>query len=248
MMMFDRPLLLDGAMGTALSCPNHSPAASLDRENEVSAIHRSFVEAGAQVVLTNTFAGNAPTPAECEASLRLARRAGATYLAASLWAGLPPRELTQAARALTGVDAIWLETATNVSQAFAALKAVRGLGKVVLTFGFAASAELVDHQVLQRLVSEGASAVGFNCSPWPREPGGLARLAVPLADLPLVLKPDAVGMTPAAWAEEVAGAAAAGARFVGGCCGATAAHLAALKAELDRRQLAQTLPNPPQER
>lgn len=98
------------------------------------------------------------------------------------------------------------------------------------------------------LLAEGASAVGFNCSPWPREPGGLARLAHSLSDLPLVLKPDAVGMAPEAWASEVAGAAAAGARFVGGCCGATGLHLAALKRELDRRTFSQTLPKPPQER
>lgn len=245
-LIFERPLLLDGAMGTALGCPTHSPAASLDRAGEVRTIHRSFVEAGAQVVLTNTFAGSAPTPAECEASLRLARRAGATYVAASLWAGLAPRELAQAARALSSADAIWLETATNASQAFAALKAVKGLGKVVVTFAFLA--EQIDQKILQRLVAEGASAVGFNCSPWARQPGALASLAASLADLPLVLKPDAVGMAPVEWALEVAAAADAGARFVGGCCGATAAHLLALKAELDRRALAQTLPKPPHER
>lgn len=212
-------------MGTALGCPVHSPAASFDRSEEVRSVHRAFVTAGARVVLTNTFSGSAPTADECAISLKLARASGSRYVAASLWAGLPGKDLSRAARLLiaAGADAIWLETATSAAQALAGLRAVRGLGPVVVTLAF------VDGEVLPKLVEEGASAVGFNCAPWPRAPGELARLAAAHAHLPLVLKPDAVGMVPAEWSIEVAAASRAGARFVGGCCGATPAHLAALR-------------------
>jgi S-methylmethionine-dependent homocysteine/selenocysteine methylase len=47
-----------------------------------------------------------------------------------------------------------------------------------------------------------------------------------------VLKPDAAGLTAEAWSAEVHAAIRAGALLVGGCCGATDQHLAALRARL----------------
>jgi methionine synthase I (cobalamin-dependent) len=54
------PLLLDGAMGTTLFAMGISPAelgrAALDHPEAVAAVHRGFVEAGAQAIATHSFA------------------------------------------------------------------------------------------------------------------------------------------------------------------------------------------------
>ena len=82
-------LLLDAAMGTALiarGLRGRAPEWNLSHPDAVLDVHRSHVEAGAEVVLTNTFAG--ANPNEAEAGLRLARKSGAEFVAGSLWAGL----------------------------------------------------------------------------------------------------------------------------------------------------------------
>src|SRR5207248_1431464 len=55
-----RTLLLDAAMGTALidrGLRGRAPEWNLTRPTDVLAVHRSHIEAGAQLVLTNTFVG-----------------------------------------------------------------------------------------------------------------------------------------------------------------------------------------------
>ena len=57
------PLLADGGTGTALLSGDPPPAGCVDRWNiedpgRVEAVHRSFVEAGARLVITNTFGAN----------------------------------------------------------------------------------------------------------------------------------------------------------------------------------------------
>ena len=59
----ERVLLCDGAMGTALQqrglktgeCPE---LWNVERSNEVAAIHRDYIQAGAEAVITNTFGGS----------------------------------------------------------------------------------------------------------------------------------------------------------------------------------------------
>ena len=68
---------------------------------------------------------------------------------------------------------------------------------------------------LQALRDAGASAAGYNCSPWPDDASG--------AD---IVKPDSAGIADAAaWAPRVPNA-----RMRGGCCGTDARYLAALRA------------------
>lgn len=219
------PILLDGAMGTALLArgldlsSGRAAAWNLSHPDDVLAIHRAHVGAGAELVLTNTFF--APSAAECASALELARSSGAALVGASLFAGQPG--LAASIAALAGADVLWLETATSVEQALEAVRIARATSSlpVVVTlarFDLAGS--------LGQLAGAGAAAVGLNCSPWPRAPGALRALAAAPLPVPLVLKPDAVGLEPDAWARELA---ASGARLLGGCCGATAAHLAALR-------------------
>lgn len=94
-----KPLLFDGAMGTYYAArPGRAGArcerANLDAPEEVAAIHRAYLEAGARAICTNTFdlAGlDAPSVVEtaCRTALEEARPYGA-YVFAGL--GPVPRE------------------------------------------------------------------------------------------------------------------------------------------------------------
>ena len=207
-----RPVLLDGAMGTALIARGldlsrqRAPEWSLSRPDEVLAVHRAHVAAGAELVLTNTFLQ--PTDAECAASLRLARESGAALVGASLHAGV--EDLAGRVRALAAADVIWLETATSVEQAERAAAVAQretSLPVVVTLAAFVTGEARARPGVLQ----------GFNCGPWSQAPR--AR----------VLKLDADGRDPDEWAPLLA---RSGAQLIGGCCGSTAVHIAALAAAL----------------
>ena len=59
-------LVADGAMGTILSAGGHEPGKSLDLLNVenpdlVRAVQRGYVQAGAELILTNTFQGSRPS-------------------------------------------------------------------------------------------------------------------------------------------------------------------------------------------
>ncbi len=148
----------------------------------------------------------------------------------------------EAFRALAGAgaDLLWAESQWAPSEARAALAAARetGLravvtlslreqdGRLTLPGGEDAPA------LLHALAADGAAAVGVNCvflGP------ALDRLVDDLAGalpIPLVVKPSAglPGRTlpPEEWAAGVARLSTRGAGWVGGCCGASPEHLAAL--------------------
>jgi len=272
-------ILLDGAMGTALLARGLPPGTLpegwvMERPEEVLAVHRAHVAAGARLLLTCTFNAAAPRCAAlmgaeggrrtCTAAAGLARRAAGHE---ALVAGaLGPLAITRpgvegpspaalaggfapAVRALSdaGVDLIWLESQYDAREAAAALAAALPSGlPVVVTFTLAERGGrllAVDGSPAEGLllaaVAGGAAAVGVNCVPagppltalcgWAR-----ASLPVPFAVKPSPGLPGAV-LPPERFAAALAPAVAAGARLVGGCCGATAGHLAALAALL--RQL-----------
>ena len=203
-------LLLDAAMGTALiarGLRGRAPEWNLSHPDAVLEVHRSHVEAGAEMVLTNSFVG--ASPAEAEAGLRLARESGAEFVAGSLWAGL--EDLERQIAQLASADGIWIESATSAEQA---LRAVR-LAKAVTSLPIVITCAM-PHAPLDELRQAGAEAAGYNCSPWPASaPGGL-------------LKPDAAGLAPDEWARRIADLAGVGG-LRGGCCGTTAGHLRALQ-------------------
>lgn len=67
-------LLFDGAMGTYLVARTGRPAArceqaNLERPEEVLAIHRAYLQAGALALKTNTFCANRPALEGDEAGL-----------------------------------------------------------------------------------------------------------------------------------------------------------------------------------
>jgi len=203
-------LLLDAAMGTALiarGLRGRAPEWNLSHPDAVLEVHRSHVEAGAEVVLTNTFVG--ASPAEAEAGLRLARESGAEFVAGSLWAGLP--DLERQIAQLAGADGIWIESAVSAEQALRAARLAKAVASLPIVVTCA-----MPRAPLDEVRQAGAAAAGHNCSPWPADaPSGL-------------LKPDAAGLPPDAWARRIADLAGVGG-LRGGCCGTTADHLRALQ-------------------
>jgi methionine synthase / methylenetetrahydrofolate reductase(NADPH) len=98
-LLADGPVLADGGMGTTLIARGAAPQTCLEDRNlrdpeAVEVVHRGFVEAGARLVLTNTFGANRfrlerhgmadRVAAICRAAVPLARRAGAEIVAGSM--------------------------------------------------------------------------------------------------------------------------------------------------------------------
>jgi 5-methyltetrahydrofolate--homocysteine methyltransferase len=143
------------------------------------------------------------------------------------------------ALAAAGVDLLWTESHWDLAEARTALAAARATGlPAVLTFTFAteggalvaASGEPAA-ACLEAVAADGAAAVGANCllrgTPLPELLAEVGpRLRVPLVAKPSAGLPGAIEPA-AAFASWCAELAAAGARWVGGCCGAGPEHLAA---------------------
>jgi 5-methyltetrahydrofolate--homocysteine methyltransferase len=172
---------------------------------------------------------------------RVAGAVGPTLLAGAAAPSELGARYGEACRALAGagVDLLWMESQWDLGEARAALAAARATGlRAVLTFTFrhqdgalAAVSGEPALACLEAAAAEGAAAVGFNCQ-LPGEPleellaSAAGRLQVPLVAKPSAGLPGAV-ISPEAFAAWLCRLAEAGASWLGGCCGATPAHLAA---------------------
>ncbi len=102
----------------------------------------------------------------------------------------------------------------------------------------------------RRLVDLGASALGGNCQPGMGPALRLAEALRRATDLPLIVKPAAAGpglpnpADPASFAAAVPRLLALGPVLVGGCCGATEAHVAALRDACYAGMVRSTPPEP----
>jgi 5-methyltetrahydrofolate--homocysteine methyltransferase len=156
------------------------------------------------------------------------------------------------ALAEAGADLLWAESHWDLTEARAALEAGLGAGlpvAVTLTPRLVGGTLRLPEgpgaaEALRALAGDGAAAVGVNCL-LPGAPlQDLARALGSSLPVPLVVKPSAglpgALLAPDAFAAWVHGAVRAGARWVGGCCGAGGPHLAALAA-----RLAASGPQPP---
>jgi methionine synthase I (cobalamin-dependent) len=278
-------IVLDGGFGSMLiarGLPRGTPPDlwSLDRPEEVAAVHLAYVAAGSEAVHTNTFGANplrlrrfglTERCAEINtAAVRLARRARPRFVIGDVGPTgeyMPPvgRADPQAwpacfeeqgrALAAAGVDALHVETMSDLREALAALAALRRAAPGIpvmasLTFerkprGYFTIMGDRLAESLRELAAAGADGVGANCSITSAEMRLLAVEARNAVDLPLVLQPNAgqpevsgdavrYGQTPDSFAEDMAAAAALGVRAVGGCCGTDPRFIAELRARLGR--------------
>lgn len=274
----DNVLLLDGGMGSLLyargmSRTERSESWVLSHPEVVRDIHRSYYDAGSNLVLTNTFGANALYHSSDElrqivtGAVRLVREAARESGApqekfAALDIGpcgkmikpLGDFHFDQALElfaevvrcgAEAGADAVFVETMYDLTEARAALQAARENCDLPVflscTFGEAGrmmtGAAPADAITLAEEL--GASAVGMNCSVGPEGMLPLAEEYLRRTKLPVIFKPNAglpeivngeaiYKTTPMVFAEAAAKAAALGVRCLGGCCGTTPAHIAAL--------------------
>lgn len=271
-----RRLMLDGAMGTLLQeadLPVGVPPElwNVQAPEKVAAAHLAYLEAGAEIVETNTFGGS---PAKLglyglaeravelnRAGAALARKAvgDRAWVLGSLgpsgrllapFGDLDPGEaaagfqLQAAALAAGGVDAINIETMSDLIELRLAIMAALATGLPVL-------AEVALAPNGRTLYGSPPEAVGAFFAGFPLVAAGANCGLAPdvLAPLlpgfrrawrgALIAQPNAGQpgnyLDPEAFAVTVAGLADLGATLLGGCCGTTPAHLAALRQELGRR-------------
>ncbi len=280
------PLLADGAMGTMLHARGIAFDQSFDALNLsqpalVAEVHRAYIDAGAQLIITNTFGANHYKLSEHglenrvsdinAAAVSLARRVieasfKPVFIAGSVgplgvrlapFGRVKPEQAYAAfheqiaALAESGVDAIWIETMSDLYEVAEAVRAAKDVGRAPiaasLTFTRDDRTLLGDSpaKVGKQLAALGVDILGVNCSGGPAQVLRiLAALKQAAPGARLLVKPNAgwperVGgrimypATPEYFGEYALAFVDAGAAIVGGCCGTTPAHIAAMRAALD---------------
>jgi methionine synthase I (cobalamin-dependent) len=290
-------LLADGATGTNLFAMGLASGEApelwnKERQGRIKQLHRGFVEAGADIILTNTFGCNRRRLAlhnlqqqtwelnrlGAEIARSVAERAGRPVVVAGsvgptgdLLAPLGP--LTEDAACSVfkeqiqglkdgGADVVWIETMSASAEINAAARAAIDVGMpYTVTASFDTAGKTMMGVTPEALVdfvadlSPSPVAVGANCGV------GASDLLVSVLAM-TAQHPDAVVIakancgipqwhgdhihysgTPELMAHYAGLAVDAGARIVGGCCGTSATHLAAMRQALDEHQPGERRPD-----
>jgi homocysteine S-methyltransferase len=151
-----------------------------------------------------------------------------------------------------GIDLVQLETASDLEHLLASVEAARALSDLPvvasLTFGedLTAADGTDPLTAVEALNKAGVDAIGVNCGSGPLAAiDALAQMAHAAGGTPLLIMPNAglsgrvggrfVWAAEASYfADEVPAFLGAGARLIGGCCGTTPEHIAAMRQVLDR--------------
>ncbi|MBR5429733.1 MAG: homocysteine S-methyltransferase family protein [Firmicutes bacterium] len=221
----DGPVILDGGMGTLLqargiSIDSSPELAAIDHPDWLCDIHRSYVDAGSQIIYTNTFGANreklkrtGKSVAEVvSASLAVARQAAGERALVALDIG-PIGQLLEPIGTLgfeeavsifaeiveagPEADLIAIETMTDLQECRAALLAAKEHSDlpVLVSLSYEATGRtfLGCSPAAAALTLEGlgADVIGINCSLGPREMPELVRELSQWTTLPLAVKPNA---------------------------------------------------------
>ena len=280
-------VLADGATGTNLFRAGletgYPPELwNVERPEDITALHTSFIDAGSQLILTNSFGGTAhrlrlhaadDRVGELNlAAANLARQAAddgrdrhghEIVVAGSIG---PTGELfepmgaldhadalaafTEQAKALAagGVDLLWIETMSSLEEVKAAIEAASAVGLPAascMTFDTAARSMMgvTPADFASKSIGFGADYVGANCGIGPAELLHSVSEIITTASVPVIAKGNC-GIpayldgaihyhgTPELMADYACLARDAGVRIIGGCCGTTPDHVAAMRAAL----------------
>ncbi|MFL7811588.1 MAG: homocysteine S-methyltransferase family protein [Anaerolineae bacterium] len=279
-------LIADGATGTMLQTMGLPAGMAPDlwnaeRPDAVRAHYRSYLDAGSEVILANTFGGNriklertgglGARMVELNragASLAVEEAGGEAYVGGDMGPTgelLAPygtlqyedavRAYAEQALALVegGVDLLWGETLTDLNEARALVEGVRQVTDLPvfcsLTFGRSGRTMMgvTPKQAAEVLWPMGLVAIGANCGEGiPPVVMALDEMRAALPEAVLIAKPNAgvprledgetvYPLGPVEMAAQVPDLVARGAQVIGGCCGNTPAHIAAIAAAV--RQL-----------
>ncbi|MDK1493869.1 betaine--homocysteine S-methyltransferase [Sinorhizobium sp. 7-81] len=280
-------LLADGATGTSLFAMGLEAGEAPELWNEakpesITKLHQDFVDAGADIILTNSFGGtrhrlklhqaedrvHALNKRAAEIARAVADKAPRKVITAGSVG--PTGELLIPLGALSYEDAVaafaeqieglkaggaevaWIETMSSPDEIRAAAEAATKVGlPYVYTGSFDTAGKTMmglhpkDIHAVAGDIGQGPIAVGANCGVGASDI--LSSLLDMTADAPeatVVVKgncgiPEFRGSeihysgTPPLMAEYVRLAVDAGAKIIGGCCGTTCNHLAAMRLALD---------------
>jgi methionine synthase I (cobalamin-dependent) len=285
-----RPLLADGATGTNLFAMGLASGEAPELWNDtfpdrIRALHQAFVDAGSDIILTDSFGGNrrrltlhglegrvrALNRLAAENARAVADRAGRPVVVAGsvgptgdILAPLGELSENEAVEIFAeqieglregGADVVWIETMSAAEEIFAAAKAA---AKVGMPYTVTASFDTAG-RTMMGVAPAALGALALHLDPKPLAYG--ANCGVGAADLLVALlamsaaEPGAALIAKAnagvpQWheaeihysgtpelMETYAGLAVdCGARIVGGCCGASPAHVAAMRRGLDARK------------
>ncbi len=221
----DGLLITDGAWGTEFQALGLAPGTSPDTWNltdpdRVEAVARSYVDAGSQVILTNTFRANTFA---MEGDLEAINRTGveiskrAADGKALVFAAIGPTgkmlvagEITNeqatttfAAQAETlamaGADALLLETMSDIAEARLAVAAAKATGlPVLVSFAFDSGKNkdrtmmgATPEAVAEAMLDAGADAVGANCGIGVEHAARICGRLRAACNLPIWIKPNA---------------------------------------------------------
>ncbi len=277
--MQEKVLIYDGAMGTMLQKAGLQPGEcpeewNLTQPAAVTAVHQAYLEAGSDLILTNTFGGSQlklreyglgnRTFAINQAAGKLAKNAARAMGALAAGTVGPcgqfiepfgPYTFEQVVASFReqirgladgGVDVINVETMADLAEMRAALIAAREVSDLPIiaqmTFSQGGRTVLGTDPITAATVMEalGAAVIGANCSGGPDELYPVMVEMAAISNRPLVVKPNAglptlvdsatvFPATPADMAEAAVKFAQLGVRIIGGCCGNTPQHIAAIR-------------------
>ena len=285
-LMGGRVLVSDGAWGTFLQKKGMKPGEcpelwNLDHAADVEDIGRSYIQAGADMIESDSFGGTSfklkhfgldGRVAEInEAAAKISRKAAGPdkWVIASIGPTgqmLALGDVTEAqildsfteqvvALAKGGADALCIETMSAIDEAVLAIKAARKhtTCEVICTFTFEKNTKneyrtmmgVSPADAAKASLKAGAHIIGANCG------NGMERMieivremraAAPKAPILVhanaglpknVNGVDTFPDSPADMARLVPALVASGANIIGGCCGTTPAHIAAIRQAVD---------------
>ncbi len=271
-------LIADGATGTMLRRAGLPPGVAperwnLDNPDAIRSLHRSYISAGAEIILTNTFGGSSIRLERSSLAQQASRINHTAALLARQEAGdtcfvfgdigptglimQPDGPLTYSAAVETfaeqaagltagGVDAILIETMSDLSEAKAAVEGVRQVTAlpILLMLSFDTHGHtlmgVTPAQAAAELWSLGLAALGANCGHALSENLAAIRemrqalpnatlIAKPNAGLPRLVDSSAIyDVSPQIMAEYALKFADAGVKIFGGCCGSNPEHIRAI--------------------
>lgn len=283
-------LVADGALGTMLQQRGLKPGQCPERMNletpeVLEEVARLYVEAGAEIVETNTFGGtplklaqyglDSKTQEINARAVSAVRKAvgQSAYVSGSCGPCgrmLEPYGDTSAelvfesfrtqieALAAEGVDLICIETMTDLTEATLAVRAAKSVAPTLpvcatMTFdptprGFFTIMGVSIAQAADGLTQAGADIVGSNCGNGIEAMIGIAKGFVEKSPIPVIIQsnagiPKLVGGAamypegPEFMAQKSRALIGLGVKIIGGCCGTTPAHIAAIRKVVDESGL-----------